>query len=136
VGARPTLSGAYLDASAVVKLLIAEAETDALHAFLTDWPLRISRELMRVELACVCHRHRLAADAVDDLLEGLRLLPLTPATLRGACQAFSPRQRALDALHLAAAAGARDHIGCFISYDGDRLAAAAALGWRTEHPGL
>ena len=134
MGTRPALSGAYLDASAVGKLLITETETDALHAFLTDWPLRVSSELLRVELTCVCHRQRIAPDGVEELLEGLRLLPLTPATLSGARRAFSPPQRALDALHLASAAQAQDHIGCFISYDTDQLAAAAALGWPTEHP--
>lgn len=42
--------------------------------------------------------------------------------------------QALDALHLAAAEQARKHLGCFVSYDGEQLHAAAALGWSVERP--
>lgn len=134
MGARTSLSGAYLDASAVVKLLIDEAESETLDAFLADWPLRVSSELLRVELTCVCRRQGIPTDAADELLAGMRLLPLTQAVLQGGCREFSPPQRALDALHLASAAAAREQLGCFISYDDEQLAAAAALGWHVQRP--
>ncbi|MGH2878146.1 MAG: hypothetical protein ACRDK4_00855, partial [Solirubrobacteraceae bacterium] len=54
--------------------------------------------------------------------------------LRGACRVFSPPQRALDALHLAAAEQAREQIGCFVSYDTEQSAAASALGWLLAAP--
>lgn len=148
MGTRPTLSAAsarggppdgptsiYLDASAAVKLLIAERESEALLSFLAGWPLRISSEVLRVELTCVCHRQGIPATEADELLAGIRLLPIGPDVLRSACRAFSPPQRALDALHLAAAEQARDQIGCFVSYDGEQSAAASALGWRVASPG-
>ncbi len=134
MGARAPLTGAYLDASAVVKLLIEEPESEALAAFLADWPLRVSSELLRVELACVCGRQVIPTAAADQLLAGLRLLPLTPTVLRHACSPFSPPQRALDALHLASAAQARHQLGCFVSYDAQQLSAADALGWPIEQP--
>lgn len=125
---------AYLDASAAVKLMIAERESEALLTFLKDWPLRISSELLRVELSCVCHRQGMRATQAQELLNGIRLLPITSAVVSGACATFAPAQRALDALHLAAAEQARAQIGCFVSYDSEQLAAASALGWRIASP--
>lgn len=127
-------AGAYLDASAAVKLMIAERESEALLSFLADWPLRISGELLRVELACVCHRQAMPAAEAQELISGMRLLPLTSEVLRGACGAFTPPRRALDALHLATAQQAQNEIGCFITYDAEQAAAAAALGWRVAAP--
>ena len=147
MGTRPQLSAgfarggspaegasAYLDASAAVKLMIAEQESEALLSFLADWPLRVSSELLRVELACVCHRRGMTVTAADELLSGMRLLPIAADVLHGACRAFSPPQRALDALHLAAAERARTQIGCFVSYDSEQTAAASALGWQVASP--
>ncbi len=98
-------------------------------------PLRVSSELLRVELFCVCRRQGIDVGEADDLLGGLRLLPITRAVLEGAGRAFSPPQRALDALHLASAAQIRGELDCFVSYDSEQLAAAAALGWQVERPG-
>lgn len=135
MGAGRALSAVYLDASAVVKLLVSEPETDALDRFLVERPLRVSSQILEVELACVCHRQELPPTEASELLAGIRLLPLTPAVLRAACQPFAPPQRALDALHLASAASVREHIDSFVSYDSEQLAAAVALGWIVEHPG-
>lgn len=134
MGPRLALSCAYLDASAAVKLLLDQPESESLQKFLVDWPLRVSTELLRVELSCVCHRQGIPSSDADELLRGLRLLPLTAAVLQFACRPFSPPQRALDALHLAAATQTGRHLGCFVSYDADQLAAATALGWCTERP--
>lgn len=117
-----------------MKLLIEEAESDALNEFLTNWPLRISSELLRVELACVCYRQGVPVSDAEQLLTGLTLLALSPAVLRGACQRFTPPQRALDALHLASAEQARAQLGCLVTYDSEQLAAASALKWRVERP--
>jgi predicted nucleic acid-binding protein len=134
MGPRRPVGAAYLDTSAAVKLLRDEPESESLERFLGDWTRRISCEVLRVGLVCVCHRQGIASSAADELLSNIRLLPLTSVIVRGACQPFDPPQRALDALHLATAARARGQLGCFISYDGAQLAAAAALGWRTEAP--
>lgn len=135
MGSRVALTGAYLDASAAIKLLRAESESDALGEFLDGWPIQVSSELLRVELACFCHRQGIPVHDAEQLLTGLELLPVSPAVIRGACEPFTPPQRALDALHLASAEQARQQLGCFISYDSDQAAAAAARGWHVEQPG-
>lgn len=147
MGTRPAVSGAgarapraagepaaYLDASAAVKLMIAEQKSESLLSFLADWPLRISSELLRVELSCVCLRQGMPASEAEELVSGMRLQPITGAALRVACRAFSPAERALDALHLAAAEQARSQIGCFISYGAEQMAAASTLGRQVASP--
>lgn len=135
MGPRRPVGAAYLDASAAVKLLRTEPESEALGAFLSDWPLRISSELLRVELACVCHRQGIPVTDAEALVSGVRLLALTSAVQHRARERFDPPQRALDALHLAAAEHVRAQLGCFVSYDQEQLGAAEALGWRVERPG-
>ena len=58
---------AYLDASAVVKLLVREAETTALRRRLRSWPRRASSALLRVELLRTVRRAGLPR-----LMEGAR----------------------------------------------------------------
>lgn len=127
-------AGAYLDASAAIKLLRVEAESDALRAFLVSRQRRISSELLRVELACACRRRGIPTSRADALLAGIDLLPLTSAVMRRAGERFDPPQRALDALHLATAEQAHGQLERFVSYDVDQRAAAEALGWRTAAP--
>lgn len=40
----------YLDSSAILKLVFIEDETDALDAFLREWPRRTTSSLARVEV--------------------------------------------------------------------------------------
>lgn len=56
------------------------------------------------------------------------LLPYTDSVRRLALQAFSPPQRALDALHLAAALDLGLDSLTFISYDAKQCQAAKAAG--------
>ncbi len=43
------MNAAYIDASALVKLFKAESETVALRTPLSDWPVQVASELIRVE---------------------------------------------------------------------------------------
>lgn len=51
------------------------------------------------------------------------------AMLDRASEACDLPQRTLDAIHLAAAETMRDHLGSFVSYDGEQRQAAEALDW-------
>lgn len=124
-----TWSAAYLDASAAVKLLVAEAESSALAARLDETALWISSEILDVELGCFAHR-QCSALLVDKsrLMAKFDLVALTAAVRARASAPFTPPQRALDAIHLATAL----HLGienmAFVSYDRQQLAAAKAGG--------
>jgi uncharacterized protein len=131
----------YLDASALVKLIRAERETDALRAFLEDADL-ISTELALTEVPRAVRRatahdpalaQPLMARAVE-LLDAVALLPVDRALLAAAGALEEPALRALDAIHLAAAMDVSP-IDAFVSYDERQSAAARLAGLRTVNPG-
>ncbi len=118
----------YLDTSALVKLVVAEAETPALEAWLDERErLLVSSDLARTELMRAVRRvapdHLVRARAV---LEAVTLLTLTSAIFDGAGRLDPLELRSLDALHLAAALELGDELEGVVAYD-ERLAAAAAV---------
>jgi predicted nucleic acid-binding protein len=121
---------AYLDASAVVKLLVREAETTALRRRLRSWPRRASSALLRVELLRTVKRA-----GVPRLMEGARqhlaridLIRLDDDLLERAAEIEPSKVRSLDAIHLATALGLGTDLAAVVTYDTRMSAAAQALG--------
>jgi hypothetical protein len=120
------VSAAYVDTSALVKLLKAESETEAFRAALVDWPVQVASELIRVEAICTARR----LGDVDVLeraqaaLERISLIPISAEIIELATEAHSPPLRAMDAIHLATAITVRDDVGAMFVYDQDLHAAA------------
>ena len=131
----------YVDSSALVKLVLSEPETSALTAFLDDADL-VSCELALTEVPRAVRRaaagdRRLPLDDLigraQEVLDVLALLPLDRALLMGAGALDEPALRALDAIHVAAAAGAGP-VDAFVTYDDRQSAAARLAGLRTVAP--
>lgn len=128
----------YLDASAIVKLIVSEAETDALRTALSEWPDRVSSVVARVEVHRALRRagaspsQRARADAV---LAGLVLIRVDEPILSGAAALRDPHLRALDAIHLATALSLGDDPEAFIAYDAKLARAAAKQRLQVVHPG-
>jgi hypothetical protein len=131
----------YADASALVKLVRDEPESDALRAFLADADL-VSCELVLTELPrairrAAAHDPRLPLETLiaraGELLDALALLPLDRGLLAAAGALTEPALRALDAIHLAAAVDLSPLDG-FVSYDERQSAAARLAGLRTIQP--
>lgn len=131
----------YADASALVKLVREEAESDALHAYIEGADL-VSSELVLAEVpraaqrAAARDRHQIgrllkrAAEVIDAL--GLRALD---QHLLAAAGAFAePALRTLDAIHVATAVDLHP-IDSFVTYDVRQAAAARLAGLRTIAPG-
>ena len=123
----------YLDSAAVVKLVHAEAESQALRDWLderadTGW---ISSALVEIESFRALVRH--APDAVTRLhlvLDLIELSDLDPS-VRILAQTIRPATvRSLDAIHLATALQLRAQLTSFITYD-KRLADAARIAGLT-----
>ena len=132
----------YADASALVKLVRAEAESEALRAFLSDADL-VSSELVLTEIPravrrAVAHDPALPLDLLlertAELIDALALRPLDRALLEGAGALAEPVLRALDAIHVASAV-ALDPVEAFVTYDERQAAAARLAGLRTMSPG-
>jgi predicted nucleic acid-binding protein len=127
----------YLDTSALVKLVVAEGESQALKHFLgahADDSL-FSAALARTELirAVAPSGAQAIADA-RDLLNRLDTVMLTRQLLDDAGTLLPLRLRSLDAIHLAAAQRAGDSLRVVITYDARMLSAATDLGISTASP--
>ncbi len=117
----------YLDSSALVKLVIAEAESPALRRYLGSEPDRTSCALARVEVLRAVRGHGPAAlTRARRLLQRLHLVQVDDELLDAAA-ALDPRVlRSLDAIHLAAAQLFGGELTAVVTYD-RRMAAAAGL---------
>jgi uncharacterized protein len=114
------------DTSALVKLVIAETESDALVHWLAarHEQVWVASDLCRVEFVrAVARAEPRAVGTARELLDGLDLVPLSPGLL-GEAAALSPASmRSLDAIHLATAATLGPDLAAFVVYD-HRLAEA------------
>lgn len=131
----------YADASALVKLVRDEPQSDALRNFLADSDL-VSCELVLTETPRAI---RYAAERdpelplptlierTTELLEAVALLPLDRNLLTDAGALGEPLLRSLDAIHVTAATRIEGLDG-FVSYDERQSAAARLVGLRTVGP--
>jgi len=117
----------YLDSSAIVKLIVREAESAALRRFLRRRPIRISCALARTEVVRAVRNLGPAVVArARRLIDRLDLVRIDDDLLDAAA-GLDPRiLRSLDAIHLAAALLVATQLDAVVTYD-DRMAAAAAL---------
>ncbi|HBL27773.1 MAG TPA: VapC toxin family PIN domain ribonuclease [Acidobacteria bacterium] len=127
----------YLDSSALVKLVLPEAETEALLASLSSWRSCVSSELARVEVTRAVRRatsHPAAERRAEEVLAGLHLLRIDGDVL-GAAARLEPRiVRSLDAIHLASALSLGADLGAIAVYDSNLATAAAGHGLRVLAP--
>ncbi|TDE14237.1 PIN domain-containing protein [Jiangella asiatica] len=116
----------YLDTSALVKLVVAEAETAALRTWLQETDRTpVSCDLARTELIRAVRRA--APDRVVQaraVLDSITLIQLATATFEEAGRLDPRLLRTLDAVHLAAALELGDDMESIVTYD-ERLAEAA-----------
>ena len=125
---------AYLDSSALVKLIAREPETAALRQELARWPRRVSSSLAAIEVTRTAQRlGARATPLAPRVLAGLQLLAIDPI-VSAAMSIGSPLLRSLDAIHLATAASIRADLGVLITYDRRMLADAGALGLPIASP--
>jgi predicted nucleic acid-binding protein len=126
---------AYLDSSAVVKTVVEEPGSRALHRFLSDFETHASSELARTEVVRAVRRAQPSALArAFTALERLVLIELSETILDAAGLLEPPTLRTLDALHLATARGLSAQLGALVTYDERMAVAGTALGLPIETP--
>lgn len=119
----------YLDSSALVKLVVSEAESKALTGHLRRHPTRASCALARVEvIRAVRAQGARATRRARALLERTSLIRLDDALLDAAAELEAHELRSLDAIHLAAARALGDSLTEVITYDRRMADAARKLG--------
>jgi len=127
----------YLDSAAVVKLVHAEQESQALRDWLderaeTGW---ISSVLVEIEAFRALARY--APEAIVRLhpvLDQIDIIDISPR-VRILAQTVPPvTERSLDAIHLGTALSIRRSLTSFVTYDKRLLDAAAAAGLPADSP--
>lgn len=116
----------YIDTSALAKLVVAEAETEALQSWIgAQSPTLVSCDLARAELLRAVRR--VGADRIVQaraVLDSVTLIVVTTSIFEAAGRLDPAILCTLDAVHLAAALELGDDLAGIVTYD-DRLAEAA-----------
>jgi uncharacterized protein len=141
----------YLDSCALVKLVVAEAETEALRARLADHDtelvtseLALTEVIRVVRRSCYDAQRRLRVDedvlqrrltTAGDLLGEIdHVVVDTDTFLRAGMFADDPHLGSLDALHLVCALELGVALTAFVTYDKALANAATHLGLPVEQP--
>ena len=125
----------YLDSSAIVKLVVAEPESEALRRYLARRAPLVSSALARTEVARALLP--VGAEAVargHDTLRRIQLLRVNDRVLREAGEMEPAELRSLDAVHLASARQLGAAVKQIVTYDERMAEAAETLGWSVASP--
>lgn len=129
----------YLDASALVKLVLPESESSALLNLVEDAELLISSVVAAVEVPRAARRvadgHEVVVDRAEDVIDGVDLLWLDADIVSAASRLGPLNLRSLDAIHLASALSLRQDLTCLVAYDRRLLEAARARDVPVLTPG-
>jgi predicted nucleic acid-binding protein len=125
----------YLDSSAIVKLVIAEPESEVLRGYLRRRRPLVSSALARAEvLRALLPVGEAAVSRGRDVLRRLTLVRINDRVLDAAGTLEPTQLRSLDAIHLATAQLFGEELGHVVTYD-DRMAdAARQIGLKTASP--
>ena len=127
----------YVDTSAALKLVIAEAESAAVAEYLTrtvtDGNHLVASMLLYTELHCAAHRRGLPSDVINTLLRGINLVDVSRSDLMYAA-ALPGGLRSADAIHLATAIRLQTDV--LVAYDRELVSAATEAGIMVLTPGV
>lgn len=120
----------YLDASAIVKLVVPEPESAGLRDELARDAVWVSSALARVEVLRALRRTGAPPDSfrfAEELLDRMALVAVDQPVLNAAASAEPAGLRSLDALHLATVLSLVG-VDAFVGYDQRLNATVAAAG--------
>jgi len=121
----------YLDASAIVKLVLPEDESNALARVVATTSAHVTSIVAAVEVGRAVRRVTEQADALERcerVIERLDLRALDAEVVRAAAELMPRTIRSLDAIHLASAMTFAGELSAFIAYDRQLQDAAKECG--------
>ncbi len=125
----------YLDSSALVKLVVREAESAALRRYLRRRRPLVSSALARTEVArALLALGPAAVQRGQQVLGRVDLVRISDRILHEAGSLEPPELRSLDAVHLATALQFGKELGTIVTYDTRMALAAAELGCNVARP--
>ena len=123
-----TLRAVYLDASALVKLVIDEAGSDELRAFLAVSAPPVTSCISAVEVPRALARRGFAGTSAAAALTQTGQRDVDREVITAAAALGPASLRSLDAIHLATAASISRQLGALITYDQRMISEAQTLG--------
>lgn len=126
----------YLDASAIVKLVVRESETEALRNYCDGLQL-ITSEISLTEVPRAAHLRTGAIEVIEQAENVLRrfdVVALDEELHRAAARAVPSELRTLDAIHLVSALRLRYRLRAVVVYDKRLTQAARDAGLTVEAP--
>ncbi len=123
-----------MDASAFVKLVLAEPETRAVAAALEGVERLIASEILEVEVLRATRRGGGDVGAARAQLAVVRLLPLSDRTRARASELTPVSIRSLDAIHIATALELGERLASLFTYDERMSVAAREAGLEVRAP--
>lgn len=130
----------YMDTSALVKLIVQEAESVDLRRWLADTEDHdhVTSAVGRVELMRTALRSgdaTIIANAQRIVNEDVDILTVTDEVITMAETIGSELLRSLDAIHLASVAQLGDGLTAVVAYDNRLIEGCRNLGYPVESPG-
>ena len=129
------MAATYLDSSALVKLAVREAGSDALRKHLRRRRPLMSSALARAEvLRALLPGGEPALAAGRQVLSRVDLVRVNDAVLSRAGTMLPVELRSLDAIHLATAGRVGADLAEIVTYDQRMAAAARSMGYKVSSP--
>jgi predicted nucleic acid-binding protein len=127
----------YLDTSALVKLVVREAESRAVTRWLGETPREpVTSDIARTELLrAVTRATPRRLEQARRVLASVTLMSITPAILLEAGRLQPSTLRTLDTIHLASALALDDDLESIVTYDTSLADAARFHGITVTAPG-
>jgi predicted nucleic acid-binding protein len=129
-------TAAYLDTSALVRLLHAERYSDDLEAYLNENDIAIcTSDLSRTEIIKALGTARYDEKALERFFSDITVYPITTADFEAAGKiGLVDRLRSLDAIHIQIAI--HHSLGIFVTYDKRQFGVVGKSGIQAVAPGM
>ena len=128
------MTAAYVDASALTKLALDEADSGAMRRWYIDHERVACSRIGVIETRRAVSRGPHDPVHLDTIIGSVEIIELDPTIAEYAARVGPPLLRTLDAIHLASAIAISSDLDAFVTYD-DRLAdAARAVGLPVVRP--
>lgn len=125
---------AYADSSALVKLVLEEAESPAMHRWFVEAERVVTSRVGVVETIRASRRYPHETTHRNRVIDDLEVLELSAEIAWRAGNVRPPSLRTLDAVHVASALALGPELDAFVTYDGRLADAARALGLPVIQP--
>jgi uncharacterized protein len=125
---------AYVDTSALVKLVLEEPDSPAMHRWHAETERMAISRLGVIETARAAQRQPHDSDHLERVLASVVPVELDAAIARAAASIPPAALRTLEAIHLATAMALLPELDAFVTYDDPLAEAARAIGLPVVRP--